>query len=623
MDPIAHQNQPAREDLTMKNHTYEDVLEVATDAARAAGAILRADFLKPGGPRGEGDHADADDEAEALIRGRLLTATPEWSYRGEETGFQAGTEGHHTWLVDPNDATSAYLKGYRGSAVSIALLRDGVPVLGVVNAYAAPDNDGELFAWAEGCGPLRRNGVPVEPRSWPSELTSESVAIVSYAAEQAPFQNLANISPARYRTETSIAYRLALLAAGEDEVSVCLSGVRDWDYAGGHALLRAAGGTLVDQNGAPVTYTIDGRSRTHYCFGGAPGVAPSLAGKDWGPVIAMAGTARREQYDLCRPQHGETIADGGLLQRVQGCWLGQLTGDALGSMVEFKQASWLRQRYPQGLREIGPSPVWQTLAGQPTDDSELALILARTLLAGGTFMEEHVQQAYRWWYHSKPFDIGGTILAALTGHPNRASQANGALMRQSPLAIWGHALFPDELAELVIRDTRLTHPHPVCVDASAAFIVALAAVVREGLDAGQTHERALHWSTSHGASGSVIEALQAAVHAPPEYSQNQGWVLVALQNAFYVALHTSSFEEGVVATVMGGGDTDTNAAIAGALLGAIHGAPAVPRQWREAVLTCRPQAGIPGVSQPRPRAFWPVDALLLAERLAVAGAKRR
>jgi ADP-ribosyl-[dinitrogen reductase] hydrolase len=120
----------------------------------------------------------------------------------------------------------------------------------------------------------------------------------------------------------------------------------------------------------------------------------------------------------------------------------------------------------------------------------------------------------------------------------------------------------------------------------------------------------------------VIRARLAAGNAPPDFALNQGWVLVALQNAFYVALHTSSFEEGVVTTVMGGGDTDTNAAIAGALLGAIHGAPAVPRQWREVVLTCRPQAEVAGVRRPRPRAFWPVDALVLSERLVALGRKR-
>ncbi len=75
-----------------------------------------------------------------------------------------------------------------------------------------------------------------------------------------------------------------------------------------------------------------------------------------------------------------------LTERAQGCLLGQLTGDALGSMVEFMPADTIRKRHPMGLREIGPSPVFHTLAGQPTDDSELALALARTLLDSDGFM---------------------------------------------------------------------------------------------------------------------------------------------------------------------------------------------------------------------------------------------
>jgi cyclic 2,3-diphosphoglycerate synthetase len=71
--------------------------------------------------------------------------------------------------------------------------------------------------------------------------------------------------------------------------------------------------------------------------------------------------------------------------------------------------------------------------------------------------------------------------------------------------------------------------------------------------------------------------------------------------------------------LMGGGDTDTNAAIAGALLGAIHGLAAIPAQWRDAVLTCRPRRGALGVQQPRPEALWPGDALELAEQLLAAG----
>ncbi len=66
---------------------------------------------------------------------------------------------------------------------------------------------------------------------------------------------------------------------------------------------------------------------------------------------------------------------------------------------------------------------------------------------------------------------------------------------------------------------------------------------------------------------------------------------------------------------MQGGDADTNAAICGALLGAVYGREAIPTQWAEAVLSCRPDENKASVKRPRPEVFWPVDALVLAEKL--------
>ena len=88
-----------------------------------------------------------------------------------------------------------------------------------------------------------------------------------------------------------------------------------------------------------------------------------------------------------------------------------------------------------------------------------------------------------------------------------------------------------------------------------------------------------------------------------------------IQNALWQLLHASNLEEAVVDTVMRGGDTDTNAAICGALLGAVHGREAIPDRWTECLRNCRPLAGQAHVFRPRPRRFWPVDAMELAERL--------
>jgi len=246
-----------------------------------------------------------------------------------------------------------------------------------------------------------------------------------------------------------------------------------------------------------------------------------------------------------------------------------------------------------------------------------------------------VANAYTFWRESDPFDVGGTIRratdamiharqsgtslsAGARAAANLQSEANGALMRQSPLALWGIRHTEESLDRLFREDTALTHPNRVCQDASAAFIVALSACIREGLDGEATYQRACSWDHQYGASPSITSALSEARRQAPNCEQNQGHVLIALQNAFYQLLNAPTFQEGVVNTVMAGGDTDTNGAIAGALLRGTHGVEAIRQQWSHAVLTCRPEYGSPGVTWPRPQVFWPVDALDPAKRLVCA-----
>src|SRR5262249_5449979 len=162
---------------------------------------------------------------------------------------------------DPNDGTRAFLKGWRGPAVSIGALRDGVPILGVVYAYAWPDSGaGDLIAWAEGC-PLTRNGLPVALPDFASATLSgvhptlPPVVFVSQSADRKPELNAQRVQPARYVGLPSVAYRIARVAVGDGLASVCLSGPVGWDYAAGHALLRGAGGVLVDERGREITYT--------------------------------------------------------------------------------------------------------------------------------------------------------------------------------------------------------------------------------------------------------------------------------------------------------------------------------------------------------------------------------
>jgi ADP-ribosyl-[dinitrogen reductase] hydrolase len=132
------------------------------------------------------------------------------------------------------------------------------------------------------------------------------------------------------------------------------------------------------------------------------------------------------------------------------------------------------------------------------------------------------------------------------------------------------------------------------------------------------------WQAAHDHAGqgpgsdAVRSRLKAARAAPPgDFQHQMGWVLTAFQNAFHWLMRGTPLEQAVIATVSCGGDTDTNAAICGALLGAVQGRQAVPLQWRNAVLTCRPVPAR-GIRHPRPRDYWTDDALDLAEALLAA-----
>ncbi|MDZ7815504.1 MAG: ADP-ribosylglycohydrolase family protein [Planctomycetota bacterium] len=309
--------------------------------------------------------------------------------------------------------------------------------------------------------------------------------------------------------------------------------------------------------------------------------------------------------------------------RAQGCLMGQLAGDSLGSLVEFKTPEQILRKYPHGVRELADGGTWGTLAGQPTDDSEMALLLARILVKSRTYEPGEARKQYQYWLNSDPFDCGMTISAGLRGYPNPESQANGAMMRISPLGIFGAGFELKQVAEWAMQDAVVTHPHPVCRQANALFAMAIAHAVASGCDGNELYVNIRKWACDIPVENALLETVDRAADEPPaDYVRQQGWVLIAFQNALYQLLHAPSLEEGVVATVMCGGDTDTNAAICGALLGAVWGSGAIPAQWTECILNCRPEAEKPNVRRPRPECFWPVDALKLAEGLLAASIER-
>ncbi|HEY1287555.1 MAG TPA: inositol monophosphatase family protein [Burkholderiales bacterium] len=571
------------------------MLDKVVAAVEGEAERLVEEFHRPGGPRGHDSHCEVDREIEERLRQSLQAIVP-GAFAGEETGMSPGAKPGFTWVVDPHDGTYEFMHGRRGSAISVALLRGAQPVLGVVCSPMSPDRGHDTIAWAEGARSILRNGRPVTNDLSRQSIYADAFVWATASSALKPVAWSIAVAPARYIAMPSIAYRMARIAAGDGVATVSLHSVNEYDVAAGMALIAAANGVVLDAQGREVVLQGNSVARVSGVFAGAPHAARQLAKVDWRRVEQEP--RREPRVTLGFPRKSAWLG------RAQGVLLGQIVGDALGSQVEFKIVAEIARLFPRGVRELASGGPYHTIPGQPTDDGEMALTLGRTILRHRGFERDKVLDAYRDWMQTRPIDIGETTERGLLGLHTTESESNGSLMRVSPIGVWA-AGDPARAAAAARQDSALTHPNPVCVEACAGFCAAIAAGV-----AGGSRKEMVNAAAAH-CTGPAREAILRNA-LPDDFSR--GRALVALQNAFHRLSSSESPEESLVATVGRGGDTDTNAAIAGALLGACHGRDAFPARWIYRVLACRPLAEAAD-PRPRPMVYWPDDVLELAEAL--------
>ena len=278
--------QAESEDSMLSPMDYESLLAQVVQLVEDAGLMLITEWQRPEGPRGSGDKADVDVEIESLLRPRLLQLL-DCDFWGEETGHRL-TGARYCWVVDPNDGTADFLKGHKGSAISVGLLEDTQPVLGVVYAPVLPDGDSDCIAWAKGTPRVLRNGRPVDATLAQKEWSQDSIVMVSTAAKEKPEINSELCAPAGFIAMPSIAYRLARVAAGDGDAGVSLVPVSAHDVVAGHALLIGAGGVMIDQDGNDITYVTEASMQTvsQRCFGGTSEACKTLATRNWSKVFS-------------------------------------------------------------------------------------------------------------------------------------------------------------------------------------------------------------------------------------------------------------------------------------------------------------------------------------------------
>ncbi len=134
----------------------------------------------------------------------------------------------------------------------------------------------------------------------------------------------------------------------------------------------------------------------------------------------------------------------------------------------------------------------------------------------------------------------------------------------------------------------------MCRQCCDVFTFAIALAIREGLNGREVWQKSLAYAYSKDYKRVYELLLNAAVAQSSNEGVDggtQGWVVHGFQAAFHHLLYDSSFEKAIVDTINMGGDTDTNAAIVGALVGTVRGAVGIPQRWKEVCLRCTTSRG--------------------------------
>lgn len=275
-------------------------------------------------------------------------------------------------------------------------------------------------------------------------------------------------------------------------------------------------------------------------------------------------------------------------QRVVGGVLGLALGDALGAPFEFRRTHDIPSPIP--AFEL---PWMDRPPGSWTDDTAMARNLWTSLIAtGGTLDTDAVLRRHLEWLESSPPDVGIQTVAALREHqrgtPDAAkavfdrrgpevSAGNGSVMYCAPLGL-AYANREDDLLEAAPALSAVTHWDERCKTACLAVTLTAASLVRG--DDPESSVRGALAQVADREGGEELDYLTGAAGIErPIDGPDQGFSLFTAGVALRVAGEAKGFEDGLREVVALGGDTDTNASVAGALLGALHGVDALPPIW--------------------------------------------
>jgi ADP-ribosyl-[dinitrogen reductase] hydrolase len=293
-----------------------------------------------------------------------------------------------------------------------------------------------------------------------------------------------------------------------------------------------------------------------------------------------------------------------LVSRARGALLGLVAGNQLGVPTEHMGTpEAIRKAFPNGVVDLAPPP-----KNSPyDDDAAMALLLGESLLASKGFDANDVARRWVKWMKVDGRGIGLTTKRALTlidrgkepfeagrlanqENPGR-SAGNGSVMRCIPVALRYHD-DPDRLIRVSTQQAAITHADERCTWGAAAVNLAARELLQGNIY--------FIDEVMHRIGDRAPRALREAIHRVPRERESDlpiarageaGYVVHCVEIAFWFVTHDRSLEEALIALAQAGGDTDTNAAVAGALLGARYGEVALPPRWLDQI------TGVEGIAK--------------------------
>lgn len=278
--------------------------------------------------------------------------------------------------------------------------------------------------------------------------------------------------------------------------------------------------------------------------------------------------------------------------KFKGTLLGLATGDAMGAPLEFMSKESIAIRRGEVTEMIGGG-CHNLFPGQYTDDTTMMLALAESIAEKKILDTADVASRYVAWYDTSPEDIGNTTRTALAfikeGTPlaeasksaheatNAMTAGNGTVMRTAPIALL-HCGNAKRIIEASVEEARITH-----WDERAAYgSAALNLIISQCLLATDKKREEIIDNTAmmmKSYNNEIYGLLRGVLRKPRQLLKTSGYVVHTLETAIWHFVKAKSFEHCIVGLVNLGGDTDTIAAVAGAMSGAYLGVEAIPERW--------------------------------------------